>query len=244
MFSESYSEKNSGFWNKKNIVTITMRILIYIAVFYFLINIYLYIYPPDKYKVEFDLTNSIALLAVIFATAGTLYSNYQNNIRNQQQIDAAEERLEKQLEEQSKNLNTQIKESNQNFKEQLRHNEEQLKKQLRFDREMKVMLNTYEIFRQNSKAIDMEDFLQTKGGSKTNHQETICTFLKSNMDDIYYYYYLPENVRNKIEDLFKYIKNEEQVRNSIKHKHPEGYSKNISTHLKGIFEVLKENLKH
>lgn len=224
MISEKEDE-TLQFWDKKNTFLVTLSLGIPISLI--LINL-------TDYSIGFNLGNSIALLTAGLAITGTLYSNHQNNIRNQKQINASEKRLEKQLQNQKENLDTQIKSAQQNLKYQLDHNERQLKKQLVFDKQMKVMLYLYELFIKHGRAIDLEK-TQTKSETKITAQFLLCKKLKIITNQVKNFYYLPKNIQKKIEEMVQYLQEKENNLDT----HPQITEK----YLKEIFELLKKDLE-
>lgn len=184
MVNDNSNDENLSFWSRSNTGTILI-IAFSIGIPIFLIGINL-LKTYITFSVGFDIGNSIALLSAGLAVTGTLYSNYQNNIRNKKQINAAEKRLDIQLEESKK----------------------QLHKQLLFNKQREMMIKLYEEF------VKMGDGLYPKtspknlsitalnpGFSKNNALNLVFNSLCAIRYTPTKLYSLPPNTRKKIMDL-------------------------------------------
>ncbi|MBP2045374.1 hypothetical protein [Methanobacterium aggregans] len=195
---ESKSKKiENSFWNIQNIIIISLSFIIPLSlIFVNLLGVY----------AGFSIGNSIALLTAGLAITGTLYSNYRNNIRNQDQLDAAEKRLDKQLKEQKKNLNQQLKSAERrldkqlkvqkkNLNQQLDSAKENLREELIFDKKSNAVLGVETAFFEYNNLPD-DRF-------KNKH---LCKRLRVIRETPDEFYYLPKELKKAILDFYDYTR--------------------------------------
>ena len=188
---ESKSKKiENSFWNIQNIIIISLSFIIPLSlIFVNLLGVY----------AGFSIGNSIALLTAGLAITGMLYSNYRNNIRNQDQLDAAEKRLDKQLKEQKINLNRQLDSAKENLREQLI-----------FDKKSNAVLAVYKIFLKYPLPIGKKMHKKDIGVKrdpeveKKDQANKIREDLGGIMDEPEKCYYLPRKLKKVITELNNY----------------------------------------
>ncbi len=210
---ESKSKKiENSFWNIQNIIIISLSFIIPLSlIFVNLLGVY----------AGFSIGNSIALLTAGLAITGMLYSNYRNNIRNQDQLDAAEKRLDKQLKEQKINLNQQLKsaerrldkqlaDQKKNLNRQLDSAKENLREQLIFDKKSNAVLAVYKIFLKYPLPIGKKMHKKDIGVKrdpeveKKDQANKIREDLGGIMDEPEKCYYLPRKLKKVITELNNY----------------------------------------
>lgn len=167
--------ENYSFWKHNKIISILVFLAIGIPIFLILSSLN----PSNLLFPELNIGNSIALLAAGIAIAGTFYSNYRNDIRNQNQLN---------------------------------HNELQLKKQLVFNEKQKVMLELYDILYKHKNSIKelTSESTEFKNYDITAHRilserSQLFTELKKVQENIYKFFYIPQDIQNKIDDFIKFI---------------------------------------
>ena len=164
--------KDLTFWNRTNIgITLGIFVLPFILFWGGLTN-----------KINFDAGNAIALFAAELAVIGTLYSNNQNDIRNDNQLTAAKNNLKRQL----------IFDKKSNV--MLKVYKMFMEYPLAIDNEM------YEKKPWLPRANDRDEYTQTN---------ELCKRLAGIMEQVNQSYYLPENLKKTIIEVNGYVKERE-----------------------------------
>lgn len=217
---ELLKEEKCGGNNKsflKGISGILSILAIGIPIILFIVSLISQFQPEEeKIQIGMSLANTIALIAAGAAITGTLYSNHQNEKRNEQQICEAGNRLtrqlnnqninlKKQFENQKENINEQLIAADERLEKQLESQKEDLKTQLIFDKQQPNIHRIHKNLKVNMEIFNNPD--QFSNQDVADARRNLYMSLLRIKGDIETLYYLPEDIINNIISSTQFIEN-------------------------------------